>query len=102
MWQLYLKKYESDVDIESGEKPLLKYQKYLELFTDTGFAFGQPKTDTCSVCDELRLEIQLGGDGLEVAHYAPGILSNLTELCPYISYVCLGGKEQTPEAFERC
>jgi hypothetical protein len=71
MWQLYLKKYEPGVDIESGEKPILKYQKYLELFTDTGFTFGQPKSDTCSVCDELNLAIQLGGDGLEVPHIIP-------------------------------
>jgi hypothetical protein len=43
MWRLYLKKYEPDCDPEK-EKPVLKYQKYLERFEMTGFAFGTPKT----------------------------------------------------------
>ena len=62
MHDLYLQKYEPDVHSRrlAGEdvKPQVKYDYYRSVFsTCFNLAFGRPRSDTCSKCDELQIKI---------------------------------------------
>ena len=63
MHRMYLELYEPDVhaQMQSGEKvvPVVKYEYYPEYFNrNFNLSFGQPRTDTCSICDELSVRIR--------------------------------------------
>ena len=54
MYRLYLAKYEP----EAGDNPVVKDWLYRKIFNiDFNLSFGYPRSDTCQVCDELKVAI---------------------------------------------
>lgn len=69
MHELYLKQYEPEeyekLQRNEAISPLVKYDYYRSYFnTKFNLAFGNPRTDTCTTCDELDVKIRdaLNGD----------------------------------------
>lgn len=61
MHELYLKKFEPAVD-----KPLVTYEAYLRYFNENfNISFGYPKSDTCSTCDQLQVQLDAASDSLK-------------------------------------
>ena len=53
MHRLYLAKHEP----EAGDKPIVKEWLYRKIFNeDFNLGFGYPRSDTCQMCDGLRME----------------------------------------------
>lgn len=62
MWKLYLKKNEPDVYLSFGteneKKPTISYEYYNQFYRDNfNYPFGRPRTDVCSHCEKLTVEI---------------------------------------------
>lgn len=61
MWLLYLEKYEPEQRLlyrtdKKAMKPKLKYSYYLTVFNNEfNLSFGQPRTDTCPICDKFDI-----------------------------------------------
>lgn len=54
MYRLYLAKYEP----QAGDNPVVKDWLYRKIFnTDFNLSFGYPRSDTCQVCDGLKVAI---------------------------------------------
>ena len=69
MHELYLKQYEPEeyekLQRNEAISPLVKYDYYRTYFnTKFNLAFGNPRTDTCTICDELDVKLHdaLNGD----------------------------------------
>ena len=61
MHELYLEEYEPGV-----EKPLVSYDYYLQYFNQNfNISFGYPKTDTCSMCDQLQLQLDAASEAVK-------------------------------------
>ena len=57
MHELYVQQFEKD-----HKNPLVSYNYYLAYFSKNfNICFGYPKSNTCSTCDQL--EVQLGASG---------------------------------------
>ena len=53
MHELYVQKYEAGV-----ERPIVSYHYYLKYFQENfNLSFGYPRTDTCSTCDQLQVQL---------------------------------------------
>ena len=58
MHELYTEKHE-----ENHENPLVSYDYYLTYCNQNfNFSFGYPKSDTCSTCDQLEVQLNASSD----------------------------------------
>ena len=63
MYELYVQEFELD-----NGKPLVSYEYYLQYFNENfNISFGYPKTDTCSMCDQLEVQLDAASDAIKVS-----------------------------------
>ena len=61
MYELYVEKFEPGV-----EKPLVSYKLYLRHFNENfNISFGYPRSDTCSTCDQLQVQLDAASDSIK-------------------------------------
>ena len=86
MHELYTEKHE-----ENHENPLVSYDYYLTYFNQNfNFSFGYPKSDTCSTCDQLEVQLNASSDSAVQSSIRLGV-HNCT-MC-----VCIAGLKRLLE-----
>ncbi|KAK3701305.1 hypothetical protein RRG08_066797 [Elysia crispata] len=68
MWLLYLHQNEPEQRLlyttdKKSMKPVVKYKYYLNVFNkEFNLSFGQPRSDTCPICDKFHIDIEATTD----------------------------------------